>query len=49
MQQKRSFLFFPLFFLIREREKKRDGKKGTIIFVVEKLNFQIEFSQRKKA
>jgi hypothetical protein len=49
LQQKRSFLFFPLFLLIREREKKRDEKKGTIVFVAEKLNFQIEFSQRKKA
>jgi hypothetical protein len=28
---------------------KRDGKKGMIFFVVEKFNFQIEFSQRKKA
>jgi hypothetical protein len=49
IQQKRSFLFFPLYLLIREREKKRDEKKGTIVFVAEKLNFQIEFFQRKKA
>jgi hypothetical protein len=25
--------FFPLYFLIREREKKREGKKGTTVFV----------------
>jgi hypothetical protein len=28
--------------------KKRDENKGTIVFVVEKLNFQIGFSQRKR-
>jgi hypothetical protein len=46
IQQKRSFLFFPLYFLIREREKKK-REKGTTVFVVEKLIFQIEFSQKK--
>jgi hypothetical protein len=44
----RSF-FFPLYFLIREREKKEREEKGMTVFVVEKLNFQIQFSQRKKA
>jgi hypothetical protein len=49
IQQKRSFIFFPLYFLIREREKIEREEKGTTVFVVEKFNFQIDFSQRKKA
>jgi hypothetical protein len=45
---KRPFLFFPLYFLIREREKIEREEKGTTVFAVGKLNFQIESSQRKK-
>jgi hypothetical protein len=41
--------FFPLYFLIRDREKIEREEKGTTVFVVEKFNFQIEFSQRNKA
>jgi hypothetical protein len=34
--------------LIREREKIEREEKGTTVFVEEKFNFQIGFSQRKK-
>jgi hypothetical protein len=44
----RSFSF-PHYFPLREREKIEREEKRTTVFVVEKFNFQIEFSQRKNA
>jgi hypothetical protein len=48
IHQIRSF-FFPLYFLIRERDKIEREEKRMNVFVVENFHFQIEFSQRKKA
>jgi hypothetical protein len=48
IQQKRSFLFFLLYLLIREREKKRDEKQRNDRFCCRKIEFSNWVFSKKK-